>query len=169
MSNENLQPGQHGEVGYEHRDLSARAVYTFLICLGVLTVLIIFMLRGVYSFLDSYERNHQAPPSPLAAKPPDDPRKVPPDVRSQFPEPRLEVDERGQLTGFVLDQEKALHSYGYVDQQAGVVRIPIERAMQLVAQRGLPVRPPGASESAGPGGKSSGAKPAASAKAAAAH
>jgi hypothetical protein len=169
MSNENLQPGQHGEVGYEHRDLSARAVYTFLICLGVLTVLIIFMLRGVYSFLDSYERNHQAPPSPLAAKPPDDPRKVPPDVRSQFPEPRLEVDERGQLTGFVLDQEKALHSYGYVDQQAGVVRIPIERAMQLVAQRGLPVRPQGATESARPGGKSGVAKPATPVKGAPAH
>ena len=34
-----------------------------------------------------------------------------------------------------------MHSYGWVDQQAGVVRIPIDRAMELLAQRGLPTRP----------------------------
>ncbi len=34
-----------------------------------------------------------------------------------------------------------MHSYGWVDQPAGVVRIPIDRAMELLAQRGLPTRP----------------------------
>jgi hypothetical protein len=33
-----------------------------------------------------------------------------------------------------------LQSYGWIDQQKGVVRIPIERAMELTAERGLPVR-----------------------------
>lgn len=36
--------------------------------------------------------------------------------------------------------DQRLHSYGWVDQQAGVVHIPIERAMELLAERGLPVR-----------------------------
>jgi hypothetical protein len=40
-----------------------------------------------------------------------------------------------------VQEEKTLHSYGWVDQRAGVVRIPIDRAMELVAQRGLPTRP----------------------------
>ena len=30
-----------------------------------------------------------------------------------------------------------LHSYGWVDQQAGIVRIPIDRAMTLLTERGL--------------------------------
>ncbi len=37
-------------------------------------------------------------------------------------------------------EEKILHSYGWIDQQKGIVRIPIERAMELTAQRGLPAR-----------------------------
>ena len=37
-------------------------------------------------------------------------------------------------------QEATLHSYGWVDRQAGVVHIPIDQAIDLVLQRGLPVR-----------------------------
>ena len=37
-------------------------------------------------------------------------------------------------------ENKILHSYGWIDEKKGVVRIPIERAMELTAQRGLPVR-----------------------------
>jgi hypothetical protein len=33
-----------------------------------------------------------------------------------------------------------LEGYQWVDEQAGVVRIPIERAMELLAERGLPSR-----------------------------
>jgi hypothetical protein len=33
-----------------------------------------------------------------------------------------------------------LNSYGWIDKSAGVIRIPIDRAMDLLAQRGLPVR-----------------------------
>ena len=40
-----------------------------------------------------------------------------------------------------MQEEQTLNSYGWVDQQAGVVRIPIDRAMDLLAQRGLPTRP----------------------------
>jgi hypothetical protein len=57
--------------------------------------------------------------------------------------PLLEIDERTQLYKFVMDQEKELHSYGWVDQGTGVAHIPIDRAMELIAQRGLPVCPDG--------------------------
>ena len=39
-----------------------------------------------------------------------------------------------------MNVEKELYSYGWVDEKAGTVHIPIERAMDLIAQRGLPVR-----------------------------
>jgi len=57
-----------------------------------------------------------------------------------FPEPHLETDERNEITDFRTHEEEQLNSYGWVNQSAGVVHIPIERAMQLIAQRGLPVR-----------------------------
>ena len=58
-----------------------------------------------------------------------------------FPQPRLESNERFEINDFRVQEEKILNSYGWVDQQAGVVRIPIDRAMQLLVQRGLPTRP----------------------------
>ena len=40
-------------------------------------------------------------------------------------------------------QDQALESYDWVDQKSGIVHIPIEQAMDLIAQRGLPVLPQG--------------------------
>lgn len=37
-------------------------------------------------------------------------------------------------------EEQLLHSYGWVDQKAGFARIPIDRAIDIVAARGLPAR-----------------------------
>ncbi len=60
---------------------------------------------------------------------------------TKFPQPRLESNERLEINDFRMQEEQTLNSYGWVDQQAGVVRIPIDRAMELLAQRGLPTRP----------------------------
>ena len=57
------------------------------------------------------------------------------------PEPRLESGP-GQTAAFVRAREDpVLNSYGWVDQKNGVARIPIDRAMQIIAQQGLPARP----------------------------
>ena len=42
-----------------------------------------------------------------------------------------------------MKEERTLYSYGWVDERAGIVRIPIERAMDLLVQRGLPLRSQG--------------------------
>jgi hypothetical protein len=55
----------------------------------------------------------------------------------------LEHSERRQFEGIVQEQDKVLASYDWVDEKNGVVRIPIDQAMELLAQRGLPVRPEG--------------------------
>src|ERR1700733_11579806 len=144
MSEQDLHSAEHhGEGGFEHEDLGARPIFGFLIGLAVLGVLVYFVVDGIYSFLDHYERTHQAAQSPLRPAREADTRdtntpQVAAQINQTFPEPRLENDERNELTGFRLREEERLNSYGWVDQQAGTMHIPIERAMQLIEQRGLP-------------------------------
>ena len=57
------------------------------------------------------------------------------------PEPRLQTNPREDLGNIRAREDQALNSYGWVDKNAGVVRIPIDRAMQLVVERGPPARP----------------------------
>ena len=113
-------------------------------------------IRGVYAFLDHREKALQPPVNPLVTNVPTDTRHVPAGYpQSVFPNPKLEENERGQLNGILLQEENTLYSYGWIDEKAGTVRIPIERAMDLIAQRGLPVRPQGAAGVAAPIGLNS--------------
>jgi len=56
------------------------------------------------------------------------------------PEPRLQTHPREDLLALRAREDAVLNSYGWVDKTAGVVRIPIDEAIKLTAQRGLPVR-----------------------------
>ena len=132
--------GANQEMDFEREDLTPKPILIFLGALAVGCVLIYFMLRGMYSYLDSYENHHQPVQSPLVKQTTVDTRVVSPAETTKFPQPRLEGDERREINAFRQQEEQTLNSYGWVDQQAGVVRIPIDRAMQLMAQRGLPVR-----------------------------
>ena len=57
------------------------------------------------------------------------------------PEPRLQTDPHGDLLKLRESEDQLLNTYGWVDRNAGVVRIPIEQAMKLTVERGLPARP----------------------------
>lgn len=138
---EELKHAHNPGVEFEPSDMHPRAVYGFLVGIAVGCVLVAFVLSGLYRMMDSYERSHQPVQSPLAPTPAANMREVPTDEASKFPQPRLEQNERVEINDFLLKEEDTLDSYGWVDQQAGVVRIPIDRAMELVAQRGLPTTP----------------------------
>ena len=56
------------------------------------------------------------------------------------PQPRLLVNEPANLAELREHEHAMLTTYGWVDQSAGVVRMPIDRAKELVLERGLPVR-----------------------------
>lgn len=136
-----LQHENHGnDLGFERQDLGSGPVIGFIISLVVVGVLTYYVLWGMFHFLDAFERNHQRPVSPMAHAETDT-RIVTPATIQQFPEPRLEDNERTELNNFRYVEEEKLNSYGWVDQNAGVAHIPIERAMELVAQRGLNTTP----------------------------
>jgi hypothetical protein len=56
------------------------------------------------------------------------------------PVPALEARSGQTLDPYRADQQQKLSTYGWVDRSGGVIRIPIDRAMDLTAQRGLPAR-----------------------------
>jgi hypothetical protein len=151
MSDEIKHENTTANGGFERRDIQVSDILYFLLSLVVAVVVCMIGLRGVYAFLDHREKASQPPVNPLVTNVPEDTRHIAPEYsQSEFPNPKLEEDERGQLNGIRLGEEKTLYSYGWVDEKAGTVRIPIERAMELIAQRGLPVRPQGAANAALP-------------------
>jgi hypothetical protein len=133
--------GQNEEMDFEREDLGTKPILIFLLGLIVGCVLVALVLKGLYSYLDSYASRRQPVQNPLVQQTTADTRTVAPRDITKFPQPRLETNEPMEIIEFRVQEEKTLHSYGWVDQQAGVVRIPIDRAMELVAQRGLPTRP----------------------------
>jgi hypothetical protein len=135
-----MEHGQHERAEYEREDLTARNVFSFLIGLVVMGVVVFGILKVMTSVLEGYNRAHQPPQNPLVAKTPGETREVAPGEVGKFPNPRLETDEVHELRDIRDKEEKALNSYGWVDQNVGTVHIPIERAMQLIVQRGLPTQ-----------------------------
>jgi hypothetical protein len=131
----------HDETEFEHEDLGAGGIFAFLAGLAIVGVLIHLVLFGMYKYLDHYERANQPPQNPLVKAANIDTREASSEDRNRFPQPRLEVNERTQLNEQRLREEQVLDSYGWVDQKAGIVHIPIDRAMALIVQQGLPKAP----------------------------
>jgi hypothetical protein len=151
MNNEFEQHGSSGhEVEFEHEDLGTRGIFVFMVGLVVSGAAIYFIIAGMYRFLDNYERSQMTTASPLITTKGSMSRVMSDaDVDTMFKEngaPMLERNERLEMGDFVMNQENQLNSYGWVDEKAGVAHIPIEQAMQLTAQRGLPVYVPGKAE-----------------------
>ena len=133
-----LRPAEaHAEVQYDQSDLSARGIVIFLIALAVTVGLIHLISWSFFRYLTGNE-----PAAPAAAVLVTPPRATQGNPVQRFPAPVLQPDPVADLDQFRTRLDEHLHSYGWVDQKAGVVHIPIERAMELVAQQGLPVREP---------------------------
>lgn len=115
-----------GAGGYEKSDLRPKPIVIFGVILTVVTILAFGVTYGMIQFLGWWDRPRlETPASPLAT------RTVP-------PEPRLQVDAPKELQTLRAAEEEALTSYGWVSRESGIARIPIQRAMQLVLERGLP-------------------------------
>ena len=119
---------QHG--GYEKRDVALRPVTAGVIGLFVLLAVTVLLMRVLFGYLAAREARLSPPPNPLAQSL----------GRQLPPEPRLQTDPRQDLLQLRAEEDAVLDSYGWADRQAGVVRIPIEHAIEILAQRGLPAR-----------------------------
>ena len=133
-----VQHVQNPDVMYEHQDLSPRAVIAFLVGLIVTIALIHIVVWGLYRFLARGE----VVPEPRSASIVTPTNVLPQgeDPVQRFPQPTLQPDPPADLDKFRARLQEHLGSYGYIDQQQGVMYIPIERAIDIMSEQGLPTR-----------------------------
>ena len=138
------------ELGHEESRVQVAGVTWFIIILSIAVVFIGWLMVALINSFEGREQKSEleSRPSPFAAeraKVPPEPRlqlapnseeqidkRIPPDLKTQHPLQEMK-DLRSQW-------EKQLTTYGWVDEQSGVVRIPIDDAKRLLLQRGLPTR-----------------------------
>jgi len=146
------------EAGHESSTIQVGAITWFIVVLTVAVVFIGWLMSAVLNTFEGREKKAEleSRPSPFAAersKLPPEPRlqlapnseeqidrNDPPNIKTQHP-----LEEIKQLQSA---WDKQLTSYGWVDEQGGIVRIPIEDAKRLLLQRGLPTRAAKKSDSA---------------------
>jgi hypothetical protein len=145
MSHRPGETRRHPEIRSEKTDADASAIVRFLVYLVLGTVAVVVLLRWLFVTLIVVEERQQPPPPVMKAE-------VPP----QPPLPRLEIDPPADLARYREEQHKGLDSYGWVDRPAGVVHIPIDEAMRIVAEHGLPTR--GVEETKAPAASQPGGK-----------
>jgi hypothetical protein len=118
------------DVHHEHSDVNIRAILGFGAALIVVAAVVHLLIYVLFGYFTSREGVQTPAEYPLAAA---QGHRVP-------PEPRLQTDPRQDLADLRAREDDTLSSYGWVDKNAGVVRIPIEAAMKLTLERGLPAR-----------------------------
>ena len=133
-------PHPHGELhnvdtAHEESDINIRAIVTFTVMLAGITIAIQVAMYLMFIVLAKIEDKADPIVSPMA-KP-----AIALTSPLEFPEPRLQQTPWTDLKKLRADEASYLHGYGWVDQQAGVARIPIEKAKALLLQKGLPVSP----------------------------
>jgi hypothetical protein len=116
---------------HDDRDINVRAITIFAGAMLVSALVIHIGLWVMNDRLLDAERAAHGPVMPMAAERAKGP-----------PAPRLQANPVADLRAYRAAENERLRSYGWVDQARGVVHIPIERAIDLVAERGLPSRPP---------------------------
>lgn len=124
---------------FDDRELRVRPILQVGIWTAVISAVAFVFVLFFYPFLIRMERAGDPPRSPIpeaAARP------LP-------PEPRLQASPERDLAAYRAEQAARQTSYGWVDREAGVARIPVARAVDLLAERGLLAAPAVAAPGAG--------------------
>jgi hypothetical protein len=114
--------------GHEGYDVRLRPLIICGVSLAALAGLSLLAMWLLFGYFAARQMRSQADLHPLLETP-----QLP-------PEPRLQVSPQLDARVILSHERAILSSYGWVDRQAGIVRIPIEQAIELLTERGLPAR-----------------------------
>lgn len=130
---------QHGGPETFDRDLNLKAIVVTVIGLALLIGLAMFFMWWVAQGLKRVEAAQDPPPRPI---PEAAGRQLPPEPRLQGAPGSAFEEKPGspelELRQIRAEEERVLTSYEWVDEAGGVARIPVERAIEILAQEGLP-------------------------------
>jgi hypothetical protein len=117
--------GDNPDIGYEVADANIRQVVIAGIGLAVATAIACFAMYFLFNLLKKSGGPAQAvnPMAPASTLP---------------PEPRVEDKPWMQRQNLLPKEDRVLNTYGWTNKGAGLVRIPIDKAMDLIVQRGVP-------------------------------
>ena len=120
---------------YEHTDIDPGVGYKFALWLFVSMLVSLGIVYGTFWFFEGRERaaNAAGQRYPLAASVP----------HKEPPTPNLQKQPFKDIYMLRQGENDKLTSYGWVDKEGGVTRIPIDRAMEVMLQRGFPARAEG--------------------------
>jgi hypothetical protein len=148
--------GSHGpdevdaSAGYEQADIRVTGIVVFLVALGIFVAVTGVLCYGIGKIINAGMDKEDGPNSKwtrtadirqLGNLPnnPEMQNKVA-QLAQQFPTPRLQLDDGNQeIADLHAKEDLLLNNYSWADPSHTKVRIPIEQAMALIAQRGLPV------------------------------
>jgi hypothetical protein len=116
--------------GHEHTDADVSLVVQYAVWLTVTAVVVHIGIWFIFGLFVNLHDRAGAPEFPLAIE-----------QGPRLPAgPRLQAQPANEIFQFRLQEDAVLGSYGWVDRNAGTVRIPIADAMRLTVERGLPSR-----------------------------
>ena len=122
----------HAAHSHEKSDASPGSVAGFELALLLLCAIAMALMAGLFYYLTKREAVADTSRSPLSTE------------RVAPPAPNLQISPTADLEQLGAEEETRLHTYGWVDQKQQIVRIPVEKAMDIVAERGLPAALPAA-------------------------
>ncbi len=125
-------PRKEREEGYERRDASIPGLLQGAFWMALVLFVTLMLMRFVFGYFKKVQ-----PLGPTAS-----PLVTPAQQAKEMlpPSPRLQVQPHNELVDYCDAQQKQVNTYGWIDEQSGVVRIPVDRAMDLILTRGLPTR-----------------------------
>ncbi len=140
--------------GYEVEDVNTKGIAVFLAGLFGTVIIFFFVCYGIGIVINNGLKDHDGPATKWTTEAGAVPagkggnltsnfeieQKQLSQIVNTFPGPRLDIDDGNQATADLHAREDLLlNNYSLVDGESGTIRIPIDRAMELIAQRGLPV------------------------------
>lgn len=121
-----IRPLGEGEAKHEPTDIGVRGIVIFSVGLIALGVVIHYALGLLMEDYAKQESKIRAAVLPRLAAP------------VEIPRPHLQADPAADRLKVQAEQLAQLNGYGWVDREAGIARIPIDRAMDILARTGLP-------------------------------
>jgi hypothetical protein len=131
---------EHDTVAFETRDVKARTIYIYLAVLAAAVVLSYLVCVFVLRITTNMAAESDTAPPPVR-------QKLGADYLTMPPEPRLQgvpghgTDPQSDLRQKLREDMEANETAGWVDQNSGVAQIPVEDAMKIIAEKGLPASP----------------------------